>query len=338
MAAEGVPTTFPLRRRQLLALGLATTAATTTCAAPPRALLSADPPVRDGWFAMNDGARLPYRVWRPAAPPRRVILALHGFDDSRDAFELSAPVLAEGGAIVYAPDQRGFGDAPDRGSWAGAERMTDDAAAMLRAAAARHPDLPVVALGESMGGAVLMRLAARGGGPPVAATILAAPAVWGRAEMDVLLRSGLWVVSHALADVAVTGGGPIHVWATDNIPALHRLSRDPLTLRSTRFEALAGLVDLMDDALAAAPLLRGPTLCLYGAHDALVPRHAMAAAWEVMPDFVRRAYYPAGYHLLLRDTRRAQPLADIAAWLDDPAAVLPSGAGLAAQMWLQDPR
>ncbi len=339
------PTTAP-RRRDLLLAGLSTASfgALAGCAtsAPPLAHGGgAELVPADGWFTMDDGARLPYRTWLPAGPPSRVALALHGFNDSRDAFELSGPVFATGGMAVYAPDQRGFGEAPGRGTWAGAATMAGDAATLLRTLAHRHPGVPLVALGESMGGAVLMRLAASSAAPPVSATILAAPAVWGRAEMDVLLRSGLWVISHALADVSVAGGGPVHVWATDNLAALRRLARDPLTLRTTRFDTLRGLVDLMDDALAAAPALGGPTLCLYGAHDALIPRHAMADAWRAMPrdGRVRRAYYPAGYHLLLRDQDRAIPLIDIAAWLDEPARpVLPSGADLAARMWLRNPR
>ncbi len=319
------------------------TAATATCAAPPRLILgaAAEHTVTDGWFVMTDGARLPYRVWRPDGPPLRVMLALHGFNDSRDAFELAGPALARAGAMVYAPDQRGFGAAPGRGQWAGAEVMTADAATMLRSIAARHPGLPLVALGESMGGAVLMNLADQPAAPPVAATVLAAPAVWGRAQMALLLRAGLWVVSHTMADMSVTGGGPVHVWATDNLTALRRLGRDPLTLRTTRFETLAGLVDLMDDALRASSRQRAPTLCLYGAHDALVPRHAMAAAWRGMErsGAVRLAYYPAGYHLLLRDLNRDVPLTDILAWLANPGiSVLPSGADLAARYWMRDPR
>ena len=42
-------------------------------------------------FTMPDGARLPYRAWLPEEPPRAVVLALHGFNDSRDAWEYPAP-------------------------------------------------------------------------------------------------------------------------------------------------------------------------------------------------------------------------------------------------------
>jgi hypothetical protein len=37
------------------------------------------------------------------------------------------------------------------------------------------------------------------------------------------------------------------------------------------------------------------------------------------------AYYPNGYHMLTRDLHRKAVLADIATWLSDPRAALPSG-------------
>ena len=45
-------------------------------------------------------------------------------------------------------------------------------------------------MGESMGAAVLMVLAANPAPPPVDGYVLIAPAVWGRAEMNVFLRAG----------------------------------------------------------------------------------------------------------------------------------------------------
>ncbi len=329
-----------LPRRRLLALsggfGLAGCAAAAPLGRIPRALPPA--PVQDGSFVMPDGARLPYRAWLPQEKPAAVALALHGMNDSRDAWEVPAPDFTAAGIALYAPDQRGFGEAPGRGRWAGAAAMTDDAAAMLRQLAHAHPGVRVLAMGESMGAAVLMRLAALRRPKEVSAYVLVSPAVWGRAEMDVLLRSGLWLVSHTIPEFSVEGGGPIRVWASNNLAALRRLSHDPLTLHETRFDSVRGLVDLMDDALAAAPDLHVPALVLYGAHDALVPKHAMAAAWRAMPrdGLVRLAYYPNDYHLMLRDLGRAAPIGDILGWLADGSAPLPSGADLAGKVWLQD--
>src|SRR5271166_3847644 len=79
-----------------------------------------------GAFVMPDGVRLPFRRWLPAGEPVAVVLALHGMNDSRDAWEIPAPDLAAAGIAVFSPDQRGFGEAPRRGFWPGLPAMVDD--------------------------------------------------------------------------------------------------------------------------------------------------------------------------------------------------------------------
>jgi acylglycerol lipase len=294
------------------------------------------PTVTDGAFIMPDGARLPYRTWLPDGPPKVVVLALHGFNDSRDAWEIPAPSFAASGIAVYAPDQRGFGAAPGRGLWAGGDVLADDALVMTKALRQLHPGVKMVLMGESMGGAVLMHVATRANAPDVAGYVLVAPAVWGRARMNIFMRSGLWLAATLVPGMEVgRPPPPIHVFASDNIPALIRLGRDPLTLRETRFDTLRGLVDLMDTALAAAPRFRAPALFMYGGKDELVPRDATLATWRDLPQGqTREAFYRNGWHLLMRDLDRAQPIGDAIAWTHDRTAALPSGADQAALSWV----
>ena len=75
-------------------------------------------------------------------------------------------------------------------------------------------------MGESMGAAVLMVLAAEHHPPPADGYVLISPAVWGRVEMNMFLRVGLWFFSNLLPGVTVTGGGLVHVVASDNHAAL----------------------------------------------------------------------------------------------------------------------
>ncbi len=285
-------------------------------------------------FTLSDGVRLRARVWRADGPPRAVILALHGFNDSRDAWELPAPVLAARGITLYAPDQRGFGQAPGRGRWAGTDRLVADAAELARQVAAREPGVPLYLMGESMGGAVLLCLAARPDAPPVAGTILLAPAVWGRDQMNPLLTVSLWAGAMLAPDWQLTGRElPLRIVASDNRAALYRLAYDPLTMRSTRTATLRGLVDLMTRAHAAAAHVRGAMLVAYGGRDQLIPARATAAAWAALPAGVRRSFYPAGYHLLMRDLARQAVIDDVGAWILSPAQALPSGGDIAAAAW-----
>ena len=329
------PAPGPTRRALLAATAGSVLAAGCTAPSPHPGAPPPPPSVEDGAFVMPDGASLTFRSWLPDDPPQVVMLALHGFNDSRDAWEVPAPTLTAAGCAIYAPDQRGFGTAPGRGLWAGTDTMVADAAEMARLVAARHPGARLVLLGESMGGAVLMCLATRPALRPAGARyVLAAPAVWGRATMNVFLRSSLWAAATLLPGVAVSGS-PVRVTASDNRDAIIRLSRDRLTIRDTRFDTLRGLVDLMDAADAAAQAFTTEGLFLYGGRDELVPKESMATMWHHLPPGgARKAFYAGAYHLMLRDHARAVVLGDIVAWLRDPHAPLPSGADHAAATWL----
>ena len=281
-------------------------------------------------FVMRDGAHLPYRVWLPDGQPKAVVLALHGFNDSRNAWEIAAPDFAAAGIAIYAPDQRGFGAAPGRGLWPGGDALVDDAATMAALLRRDYPRTRLILMGESMGGAVLMRLATERH-PDVDGYVLSAPAVWGRARMNLAMQGSLWLAATLVPGLEV-GRGPVRVTPSDNNDALRRLSQDPLTLRTTRFDTLKGLVDLMDAALAAARNFTAPSLFLYGAHDDLVPPRATATVWRRLPPTAIRAFYPKGYHLLPRDLNRAEPIADVTAWILTGAR--PVAAEQAAQAWL----
>ena len=233
----------------------------TGCAAPmPGAGAGAETlllhPVPDDQFTLPDGTILPARVWLPpgGVAPQTIVLALHGFNDSRDAWALPAPVFAAAGMAVFAPDLRGFGDTAARASWPGVQTLVNDADAMARTLRQRYPGTPLYVMGESMGGAIALDLAARPDGPPVDGYVLLAPAVWGRSEQGVVLSSTLWLADGVAPGYRITASDvPVRVTASDNRDALIALVRDPLTIHSTRVATLAGLVDLMDSAQAAAP-------------------------------------------------------------------------------------
>lgn len=324
-------------RRLFVAVALLATG----CAAhlPPSAVAETPllvHPVPDDSFTLPDGTRLPVRVWMPAdgQTPRIVVLALHGFNDSRNAWALPGPVFAQHGIAVFAPDQRGFGDTPGRATWPGTETLVNDADAMARLLRQRYPTARLFVMGESMGGAVVMDLAARPSLPPVDGYVMLAPAVWGRTEQGVVLSGSLWLADHVAPGYRITARDvPVRVTASDNRDALVALVQDPLTIHSTQVSVLAGLVNLMDSAQASAPHIAGPALVAYGARDMLVPDSAMGVAWSKLPPGTRRAVYPNGYHLLMRDKDRQAVIGDVIAWMEAPEGFLPSGADVAAAGW-----
>ncbi len=321
----------------LLAAALSVGGCATRLAPPGPAVMAAD--AGPDAFVMPDGMRLPYRAWLPEGPPSVVVLALHGMNDSRDAWEIPGPELAAAGVAVFAPDQRGFGATAARGYWPGIEGLTGDARTMASLLRRRYPRARLFLMGESMGAAVLMVLATGASPPKVDGYVLSAPAVWGRAKMNFLLRGLLWAASRTVPGYVLVNRGIVKVTASDNPDALRRLSRNPLTIRGTRVDATRGLVDLMDAALASAGSFRARALFLYGGKDDLIPKAATAATWRALPKGgARTAWYPERHHLAPRDLGRAEVIADIVGWMRDPEAPLASGADRAAEVWLRRER
>lgn len=290
----------------------------------------AGPRIEADAFVVDDGARLPYLRWGPERPDL-VVVALHGMSDHAAAFRLAGPWWAEHGIATYAYDQRGFGDAPGRGVWAGEARMTEDLRTVVALVRARHPGTRIAVAGESMGGAVAISAFASDRPPVADQLILLAPAVWGWSSQAPLNRASLWAAARLLGSRAVTppDWAVRRIRASDNLIELVANGNDPGFIRSTRFDALSGLVDLMESATLKLGRVGAPTLLLYGANDQIIEKGPMRRALERAgdPPSLRTAWYPDGWHLLNRDLQAEVVFRDVEAVLRDSEAPLPSGAG-----------
>jgi alpha-beta hydrolase superfamily lysophospholipase len=284
--------------------------------------------VTSGVFMLADGVSLPYRVYPASGQVRVVVLALHGYTDSRDAFVYLAGDLNPHGVTIYAPDQSSFGATGNRGMWPGTSVLVNEADEMAVQLRARYPNTPLYVLGESMGGGVAILMAAGAHPPPVDGYVLESAAVWGGAAMSPVYRGVLGLAADVVPAKRLSGQSQ-HIRASDNIAALRAFGADPLTIHEPRVDDVAGLVALMGDAQAACGAFHAPrALFLYGGHDELIPPEATRRCWETLPTGVTLTYYPADYHLMVRDVERATPNGDILAFLlgGAPVSEAPSAA------------
>ena len=279
----------------------------------------------DGMAIMADGYRLPLRRWGDSQRPRALVLALHGFNDYGNAFADLGPYLASRGFLTYAYDQRGFGATTQRGRWGGTGRMIADLAALSGLLRERYPRIPVYLLGESMGGAVI--LAATTAAEGADGIVLVAPAVWSRDTMNPIQSLALEVAAHTIPWLELTSSG-LEIWPSDNLDMLRAHSADPLVIKETRVDALWGVTNIMDQAMAKAGGLRGPALLLYGENDQIIPPDAFCKLLDLIPEDrrgIRVLLYRQGWHMLTRDLQGERVMADIAAWLANQDIGLPSG-------------
>ena len=279
-------------------------------------LSSAKPAIERDAFLTRDGLRLPLRHW-DAPQPIAIVVALHGMSDYSNAFDMPGTWWAANGVTTYAYDQRGFGAAPNAGLWAGADAMRADLADFVAAARAKHPNTPVYALGESMGGAVVLSSLAAPRPPKIDGAILVAPAVWSRGDMPLTYRAALWLTAHTLPAAKFSGKG-LKIWPSDNIEMMRKLARDPLFQHASRADQIWGLANLMDEARRAPEHLNAGApdiLFLYGAKDQIIPRKPTEAVIASLGSHARAIHYDHGYHMLLRDLEGKKVWTDTLDWI-----------------------
>ena len=282
-------------------------------------------------FRGPDGTVFPMRRWLPEGKPRAVIVALHGFGDYSVAFRIPAAYWASQGIATYAYDQRGFGGTPHFLHWAGADIMADDAKAVVAGLRKHYPATPIYLLGESMGGAVAVVAGAEKPAAAVDGLILVSPAIWEHDLMGSVERSALWFAGLAAPGWWLEPPRGLGIHPSDNIDMLRAMSRDSLIQGGARVDTTAGLMDLMDRALADEPHIKLPTLALFGGHEEVLPHAAVAAFLDRLPAGTARvAVYPHGYHMLLRDLHGDLVAKDVVSWIENRSARLPSGDECAA--------
>ncbi|SEK88297.1 alpha/beta hydrolase [Halomonas daqiaonensis] len=283
----------------------------------------------EGLVIAEDGYRLPLHHWPAEGDPQAIVLGIHGFNEYGGTFQLLAEALAPHGITLYAHDQRGFGSTAQRGIWPGHERLANDVSMLAELLSERHPETPLYLAGHSMGGAVAILALSGDNPPPVAGSVLISPAVWGFEAMPWYQRLSLWLGVRLFPGLSFSSRTVqnLGIEPTDDPEIKRRLAEDPLILHRARVDTLHGVSLAMDASLEAARRLPAPSLILYGTEDHIIPQEAICALLDRLPEdeAIRLVIYPQGYHMLTRYTQRERTEADIATWLADPTALLPSG-------------
>lgn len=120
---------------------------------PERRALPLASPFDNGAMVEHCERRWHLQRWEPAVEPRAMVLLLHGFAGSTYSWRLTGPALAQAGYRAVAVDRAPYGY--------GERRPPDDPVSTCLAEIARDEagELPVIAVGHSMGAALATRVA-----------------------------------------------------------------------------------------------------------------------------------------------------------------------------------
>ena len=248
------------------------------------------------------------REWVPDSEPRATLVLVHGIAEHSGRYERTGGLLADAGFHVRAFDVIGHGAS------GGARVDIDDWSRFLgqvesHMAWAREQGLPVILMGQSMGGLMALGYTLDGRIEPDL-LVLSAPALGGGAAWQRALAG-------AATRIAPTLSMPQSIKGED-------LSRDPEvakayfsdplvhTKATTRFGK--AMFDAMDEAIARAGEMDVPTLVLHGGADSLVPPQSTAFLADV-PNY-ERTLYPSLRHEILNEPEGPEIVADIVDWIN----------------------
>ena len=227
----------------------------------------------------------PSLSWLPReAKPRLAILCLHGFSLHKGCFDAFGKEMANRGIAVYAIDLRGFGESKRI-----AERTEldfdgclVDIKATLEQIRREQPGIPVVLLGESMGGAMALRATALY--PDLVEGLISSVPARDRfgltgGEALVGIKAGLSTIfggyRKPIKDVALTAVAKI----SDKEEVRKQWTDDPLMRTSFSPKEFVQLDHFMSDNLEAASMVKDkPVLFIQGTNDKLI---RPAGTWKL---------------------------------------------------------
>ncbi|WP_116450413.1 alpha/beta fold hydrolase [Blastococcus litoris] len=299
----------------------------------------------DGVLQGPDGSRVRYRHWQPGGDVRGTVQVVHGASEHSGRYSRLAGALTDRGIAVYAMDLRGHGRTAEstgigRFGGLGVDAVLDDVEALHLVMDERHPGVPRVLLGHSMGSIIALAAAERNG------TDLAGLALSGPIGVAPHLADSVTALEEAVA--AGAGDHALDALGAFNEsfePARTRydwLSRDPAEVDAYIADPLSGDEMPLTAAYAAgvfalavraatpeavATLPAGlPVLLLSGQLDPVggadaVQVTALAQLFTERGLPVEQHVYPEARHEVFNETNRDEVVADLLAWLDQRLAV-----------------
>ena len=288
------------------------------------------------------GARAPFKLTRPDAklaqdaplqqwvdatkPPKVVLLCIHGLGLHKGSYDAFGKEMSKYGIAVIAIDMRGFG------AWleSGKNKTVDfdgslaDIESRLKKVHADYPGVPVVMLGESMGGAIALRATALY--PElISGSISSVPSGDRYNEMGQGFKIGMHVLLGGGMNKPMNIGDTIVKQATKKDDLRETWSQDPDGKMNLTPAELMHFQSFMKENFDAAKTITAePVLFIQGVSDKLV---RPAGTWQLYDSLAtpkrQLVLSQHGEHLIFEDSQFSNDdLSFVRTWIDKNVVAL----------------
>jgi acylglycerol lipase len=256
---------------------------------------------------------VPCRAWTPKEMPKVVLLCVHGLGLNSSSYEGFGKRMAQLGIAVFAVDVRGFG------TWMRLEGKEEldfqaclsDVEQALKTLHTAYPRLPVYILGESMGGAIALRVTSER--PELVSGLISAVPSGDRFHKT---RDELRVAMRVIAggkNKPMEVGSKVIKEATDDLALKERWSGDPLNRMNLTPKELMQFQKFMNENHDTAKQIdKKPVLMVAGFKDRLVkPQGTIELFNELTTPDKMLVIVGNGEHLLFEESQ----LSDQVCWV-----------------------
>ncbi|GLQ06382.1 alpha/beta hydrolase [Sneathiella chinensis] len=298
------------------------------------------------WVSGADGLPIHVYEWLPDGDIRAVVHMAHGMAEHGGRYARFADFLNRAGVAVYANDHRGHGlsipagEVPghmaDSNGW---DKAVEDLYLVNREIASRHPGLPIILTGHSMGSFMTQDYMGQYGDSIAAAALSATngpPGTLGKLAQLVSrvekLRNGKEGHSTLLANMSFKAFNKAFApnrtefdWLSRDEAEVDKYVADPLCGFECSIATWIGLLDAMvriaGDAALSGMNKHMPVYVFAGDQDPVGENskgiERLLAAYDRHGfSRVSHRFYPGGRHEILNETNRDQVMADYLDWLE----------------------
>lgn len=282
------------------------------------------------YFTGSGGLRLHYRCWDVTAP-RAVILVAHGLGEHSGRYEQVANDFARAGMSTYALDHRGHGRSDgQRGHVRRFVRYVQDLEKFRRRVVGSvGSEVPLLFLGHSLGGLILIRYLEEYPGVPARGAILSAPLLGPAVNTPRLKEQLARILYYTVPALPMsTGLPPEHLSHDAQVVEAYR--RDHLVHDRITPRAYGEILREIEVAFSETQRIRTPLLVLVPSDDRLARPDSMQRFVASLdnPSSVQMETYSGLYHEVLNETNRSRVVVDVLGWTERRIATHAAGRGV----------